>query len=397
MNTLPGPEQWSDPDFITFLQNHARESVTDLAFRFRGKTSFDLPLALEQIRLRQKAASKLPEWAQAGCLFSALSMEQCSSSVTAHWKSTRVRQILKSQHILDCNGGLGVDATFFAQQGIAVTALEQKPRLAALCRYNQDRLGVTFPVLEAECLSWLHHHPDLRFDLIYADPDRRDAAGNRQADPDALNPPVGGLITAAEGIAPQLLIKLSPMFDPGEGKRLFPGLKEIWFLSVNHECREILYLLESGYTGPVNHVAAAWFSGKWHEGEGHPPFYTEPIKEAENPYVYRTDVAFVLAGLAPSPPGVSAIVDRGQWALADRELPDFPGVGYRMLERFSSLNKAAMSRIKSQVPGPFLDISTKGTREKPEMLLRQLNRRPGGNHLLVVRPGNTGVWLLERL
>lgn len=397
MNALPGPEHWSDPDFIAFLQNHVREPVTDLAFRFRGKTTFDLPLALEQIRLRQKATNKLPEWAEAGCLFSALSMEQCSSSLTARWKSARIRHRLQCQKLLDCNGGLGVDATFFAQQGIAVTALEQESRLAALCRYNQDRVGVSFPVVEAECLSWLHDHPDLRFDLIYADPDRRDAAGNRQADPDALNPPVSGLVAASQGIAPQLLIKLSPMFDSGEGKRLFPGLKEIWFLSVSHECREILYLLESGYSGPVNHVSAAWFSGKWHEGEGTPRYRSDPDDESPNPYVYRTDVAFSLAGLTPGVPGVTAIVDRGQWVMAERELTDFPGVEYRMLERFSTLNKAAMSQIKMRVPGPFLDITTKGTREKPEVLLRQLNRRPGGNHLLVVRPGNAGVWLLERL
>lgn len=397
MIALPGPEQWSDPDFIAFIQNHSRESVTDLAFRFRGKTSFDLPLALEQIRLRQKASAKLPEWTESGCLFSSLSMEQCSSSLTAHWKSARVRHRLGCNQLLDCNGGLGVDAVFFAKQGIAVTALEQVTRLAALNRYNQNRLGVYYPVIEAECLSWLNHHPDLRFDLIYSDPDRRDAAGKRQANPEDFNPPVSGLIGASLGRAPLLLLKLSPMFDPGEGRRLFPGLREIWFLSVGHECREILYLLESGYSGPITHVAAAWFSGKWHEAEGTSCSLPEPDEGVEAPFVYRTDVAFVLAGLTPSPPGVSAIVDRGQWALADREVTDFPGVGYRIVEKYSSLNKAAISQIKKRAPGSFLDVTTKGTREKPEVLLRQLNRRPGGNHLLVIRPENAGVWLLERL
>jgi hypothetical protein len=394
MNLIPTPELWNNPDFMDFIERHAQEQVSQLAFKYHQRTSFLLPAALEQISLRQKARYKLPEWVESKCLFTEKGLEQCSSALTAKWKARRIKEVLKVQKILDCNTGLGVDSGYFSQQPLEVVSIEKDADLVELARYNQACLGHNYRIIQGEVISWLTLNPFESFDLVYADPDRRGESGNRLADPDLFNPPVNELLSVLTGRSPRVLLKLSPLFDPREGIRIFPGVKEVWILSSQHECKEILYLLEKGYQEEVQFVAAAWFQNRWFEGIGIPDFPEE--KSHKTQWVYLTDVAFILSGLAPRLPGILSILDRGGIALSDEWIPEYPGVAYHWLAEIPDKGKGLKQEIKKWVPEPFLNISTKGSPLKSEDLLKQLGKKPGGEKLLLIRPGISGAWLLER-
>jgi hypothetical protein len=386
----------ANPDFVSFIRAHASEEVSRLALQFHGKTSFPLQEALEQIRLRQKAIHKIPEWVEAGCFLTSKGLEQCSSSLTAHRKAEEALKNFSVCHMLDCNGGLGVDAWAFSQQGARVTVIEQDPVVADLHAWNQKQLHQTVEVHQGEVLTWLDQNPHANFDLVYADPDRRSDAGKRLAHPDELNPPVSKLLNRLQGRCRQILLKMSPLFDPWEGINIFPFVKEVWILSTRHECREILYLLEPGYQGEVNFLANAWFRQRWFYGRGKPEFPKDEWQEA--PLLYVTDTAFVLSGLTPVLPGIIARLDRGLYALAEKRVEDFPGIPYRVLHRFSEKGKALLKAISQAVPEKHVNISAKGSRYHPEELFKTLGKKSGGNKLILFRPGGESeVLLLEKV
>ena len=124
-----------------FVQMHRRDDVRQTALKYSNTCNeVDMPMALQQIAGWQAACSKLPSWAaQPEIIYPIhLSMEQCSSQVTAGYKVRVVKQWLEQhndnrlpchgrQHssengskgneettMTDLTGGFGVDFTLLA-------------------------------------------------------------------------------------------------------------------------------------------------------------------------------------------------------------------------------------------------------------------------------------------
>lgn len=378
----------------TFLHAHATEDPVILALKYSGKTSFLLPPVLEQIRLRQKSLLKLPGWADRNCLFTERALEQCSSALTAEWKKDQLATFIQNARVLDCNTGLGVDSIALSDVSREIHTLEKDPELAALFEYNQKQLGKNIQVQQAEVLSWLEKNPGENFDLVYADPDRRNASGEKVSDPNACDPPVNLLLEILEKRTKYILLKMSPLFDPNEGVRVFPGVKEVWIISVKHECREILFLIQPGYTGDVLYRTGAWFREKWFSYCGRPDF-REFRAETTGPWVYLPDVANLLSGLIPENVHINGILERGRIVFSSELMPDFPGTPYRLIHTFDSCGKSMMRTLLELVPGPYLNISAKGSRLRPSELLKKLHKKEGGEYLLVIGKNQDSAWLLE--
>ena len=94
-----------------FIREHADADVRQLALQAKNTPEVDLTYALEQIAGRQKAKSKLPTLAKIdGMVYPPhISMEQCSSELTAKYKE----EIVSSGNcFVDLTGGFGVDFSF---------------------------------------------------------------------------------------------------------------------------------------------------------------------------------------------------------------------------------------------------------------------------------------------
>ena len=115
---------------LRFIAEHRRDDVRVLALQAGKYPDVDMPTALTQIAGRQTAETKIPTWAATeGILYPPhLSMEQCSSEVTARYKASVVSGYNSPCHSLaDLTGGFGNELSFLDPQfGQAIDEGRQK-------------------------------------------------------------------------------------------------------------------------------------------------------------------------------------------------------------------------------------------------------------------------------
>ena len=190
-------------------------------------------LVATQLKYRERARHKLPAFAAAGAIFPPRAFEQASGEACALLKRPQ------GETVLDLTCGLGVDAWALSRRFGRVTTLERDPVLAEVAAWNFRRLGCTnIEVVCASAEEYLQRE-GLRFDWIYADPDRRDGAGRRRIRLGDCSPDMEALLPAVRRVAGGLCVKCSPMFDVAEAFRIF-GRCRVEAVSWRDECKEVL-------------------------------------------------------------------------------------------------------------------------------------------------------------
>lgn len=189
-----------------------------------------------QVKYLARAADKLPSYAAAGCILPPRAFEQSSGELCA------ARKHGSGDSVLDLTCGLGVDAMFLSRRFARVTALERDEVLADVARENFRRLGIAnIEVVCAPAEDYIAESLGLgrRFDMIYADPDRRDDKGRKMVCLEDCSPDIASLLPSLRRLAPALGLKLSPMFDVDEAFRIFGGVT-VEVVSAGGECKEVL-------------------------------------------------------------------------------------------------------------------------------------------------------------
>lgn len=121
--------------------------------------------------------SKIPSWhATEGLLYPRhLSLEQCSSEVTALYKASLVH----GEGLVDLTGGFGIDCAFLATQFKTVTYIERQEELCELAMHNFPLLGLKhIRVQNGDGVEYLQQMPAV--DCIFLDPARRNEHGGKQ-------------------------------------------------------------------------------------------------------------------------------------------------------------------------------------------------------------------------
>ena len=252
-------------------------------------------LAVNTIEARRRLRKKIPEWAaETGLVYpTTLCAEQCSSSDTARYKASIARRVIyeyagagastgsatgeanakaagKRGRIADLTGGLGVDAWAFSEVAEQVLYNEMNPGLAAATRHNFKVLGannIIFKNFEATPATIRDILCDLRPDIIFLDPARRDSAGKKVFLLEDCSPDVLKMLPELFGISSFVLLKLSPMADitmaverldrtyeaylentSGDGWN-GQWVREIHIVASGGECKELLILMDREWTG----------------------------------------------------------------------------------------------------------------------------------------------------
>ena len=225
---------------LQYISAHASDDVARLALHPSKDPQVDMAVALQQIAGRQKAKEKLPEWyATEGILYpKKVSMEQCSSSQTAEYKAS----LVEGGSFADFSGGFGVDTIALARKFAKGHYVEPQEELCELFQHNckvldinnvnivngtmEDNLAAIGPV-----------------DTIYLDPSRRDVHGRKVV---ALEDCVPNLLEWKERLLAKcntLMVKLSPMIDIFQTLRDLPETYAVHVVSVEGECKEVVFLL----------------------------------------------------------------------------------------------------------------------------------------------------------
>lgn len=225
-------------DQKAFIQAHEKEDVHALALRYSGE---DMPFLLAQIAGRQKAEKKIPSWYRNRNLLypQHLSLEQASSEVTARYKSSLIDG---GELFADLTGGLGVDFSFLAPSFSHAVYLEQDEELCLLAAHNFGLLGLTHATVlhgkSEDYCSWME-----KADLIYLDPARRDERGRKVFRIEDCTPDLTRLKERLMEKADRVMIKYSPMLDISLTVKTLGNVREVHVVSVENECRELLFIL----------------------------------------------------------------------------------------------------------------------------------------------------------
>lgn len=225
------------------------------------KKSFsDILSSLESAK-DDKLREKLPSWAAAFTLqdtkggycvqdFPKLSLEQCSSELTALYKAGLAEALMEGRKgtLCDLCCGLGADSWAFSKVCSRVDAFEADSSLAPKTAAHLSALGAD-NVFVLNALSG----PGMAlgsYDIIYADPARRDRSGKKVVLLQDCSPNILEMMPLLRGRARFLLFKLSPMADISLiARALGPGLKEVHIVASGSEVKELLCVMDTSYNG----------------------------------------------------------------------------------------------------------------------------------------------------
>lgn len=271
---------------IDFIRQHQEEDVRQLAFLGSKYPDVDMPFALDQIRGRQMARTKLPRWANIdGIIYPPhISMEQCSSEVTAMYKAELAARLLNSEicefatkgtvvpkftknddtlgkqenvSFLDMTGGFGVDFSYIvAQLGVNSMYVERQAHLCEAAKENFERLGLKNAIVKngdgvevlhgfSTCDADSQISKEMPLRLIFIDPARRDDAGNKVVSLQDCTPDVTLLQDEMLEKSDFVIIKLSPMLDWHRAVSELKCVREVHIVSTGNECKELLLVLSS--------------------------------------------------------------------------------------------------------------------------------------------------------
>ena len=324
------------PSTVSFIRQHRMEDVRMLALQAAKYPEVDMSVALRQIAGWQVARVKLPLWAETEGLYYPphLSLEQCSSELTARYKAG----LLSGETLVDLTGGFGVDCAFLSSAFRSVTYVERQIELCRIATHNFPLLGLPHvQVVNAEATDYLRTMQPV--DCIYLDPARRDGQGSKVIAVADCEPNVAELESLLLQKAGKILVKLSPMLDLSQALRVLPHTQELHVVAVDNECKELLVLLAStppervpvhcvnlsdGVTGDVSFTFTR-------EGEQNCECHYASIPAS---YLYEPNAALMKAGGYKSIAvayGLDKLHPNTHLYTSDTLIPHFPGRVFRVV------------------------------------------------------------------
>jgi 16S rRNA G966 N2-methylase RsmD len=224
-----------------YIQLHREEDVRSLALKRGSFPPEHHQFAIQQISGWQTAKEKVPSWAATEeVLYPVhLSLEQCSSELTAQFKASLMVQ---GESFADLTGGMGVDFSFLSRQFKKSLYVEQNPELCELAEHNFKVLQLSgFQVLNTTFEQYLPQMSPV--DVVYLDPARRDSAGRKVVSISDCSPNLCDWKNQLLAKSHDVWVKYSPMLDISLAVSELEDVSELLVISVQNECKELLFHL----------------------------------------------------------------------------------------------------------------------------------------------------------
>ena len=364
---------------LAFIRQHRTEDVRQLALRGCRQAEVDLREALVQIAGWQQARTKLPDWAATeGVLYPPhLSMEQCSSQLTATYKQTiiqRTRQLEDSQPLAgvvasqstfaDLTGGLGIDCSYLSHCFAKTTYVERQELLCQLAKHNFPLLGMKhFTICHQDGVEYLQQMEAV--DWIYLDPARRNAHGGKVVAISDCEPDVQALEPLLLAKAPNVLVKLSPMLDLTLALRDLHHVVAAYIIAADGECKELLLQLSRDGITPAEEVPIT--CTHLHSNGTTEEFTFAKREEQQAPliladepqsYLYEPHVALLKAGaynLLSQRYPVKKLHPNSHLYTSEEAIEDFPGRRFR-ITGWSGMGKKELKALTTDLKSANLTV-----------------------------------------
>lgn len=342
-------------------------------------------LVATQVKYLQRAKYKLPRLYSAGCIIPPRAFEQSSSEDSAGVKA------ISGGTLLDLTCGLGIDTMSFAERFDRVVALERDEVLARVVRYNLGLLGIknveVVTTTAEEYLSQCEEH----FDWVFVDPDRRSAEGKKMVRMEDCSPNVLEQMSNIERVANRLGVKLSPLFDVEEARRLFP-CSEVEVVSIAGECKEL-----NVYTKSPKEMLRIVIAGVgvWeYDFEATAAQHTiAPLDVEGAKYLIIPDVAMQKGRVAVAEFSPYAqIWSNNGYAFAS-VLPEekIPAKVYE-IERIERYNP---KQLKKEFKGKGVEILKRDTQLSIDAVRKATSMRAGSEHMMAITAIGSDIWVVH--
>ncbi len=368
------------------IDENRNADVRQLVLRLRASDDVRPAFVAQQISGRQIAARKIPSWVDVdGIVFPQhLSMEQCSSELTARYKA----ELVDGDELVDLTGGFGVDFAFMAKRFHKATHVEMNADLSAIAAHNMPLLGL--PEAKVVCSDGVQYLESLvgkaRVSTVFLDPARRDRNGRKTVLLSDCQPDVTRLVDKLLAVADSVLLKLSPMLDISDAiQRTKAYAESLHVVAVAGECKELVLLLKNE-PKPLTITAVNLLSDSRQtftfspseEENARVEFAAEPLA-----YLYEPNAAVLKSGAFRAVAercGVMKIQQNSHLYTSERLVPDFPGRIFKV-EGFEQMSKSLGKTLLSGVGAA--NISTRNFPISADEIRKRLKLKDGGNVYLL--------------
>ena len=363
------------------LRNIDRDPVAVALDRHVANAS----LVATQVKYLQRAKHKLPRLYRAGCIIPPRAFEQSSSEESACVKS------ISGGTLLDLTCGLGIDTMSFARRFDRVVALERDAVLARVVRYNLGLLGINNVEVVTTTAEEFLAQSEEHFDWIFVDPDRRSAEGKKMVRMEDCSPNVLEQMSNIERIANRLAVKLSPLFDVEEARRLFPSA-DVEVVSIAGECKELNVYTKSD--APRLRVVIVGV-GVWEynfEATTQRPT-TAPLDIEKAKFLIIPDVAMQKGRVAVAEfRSYAQIWSNNGYGFA-ASLPDvkIPAKVYE-IERIERYNP---KQLKKEFKGVGVEIFKRDTQLSVDAVRKETSMRAGSEHMMAITAIGSDNWVVH--
>lgn len=361
-----------------------------------------LPSALiaDQIVGRKKAREKLPLFYNTGQIIypPPINLEQSSSEQTAVFKRETIRNLFSTGKATgaDLTGGFGVDTFFMSQVLHKIHYVEPQDFLLETARHNHNRLGADNIQYHASSAEVFIKEIQQPLDFFYIDPSRRTQARKRIYALEDSEPDVVTLKNEIFKMSAILLLKASPLLDIQAGLSQLTHVKRVFVISVNNECKEVLFLGEKDFDGvPVvetvnllehgrNQTFEFTFPQEREEGVA----FSDPLK-----YLYEPNASILKAGAFKSVASrfnLKKIQTNTHLYTAEHLLEQFPGRKF-LVEKIVRPDPGEM---KKDFPDGKANITTRNYPLTVAELKKKTGLKDGGDKFLIAFSGQQKKFLV---
>jgi THUMP domain-like len=380
----------AQPEVQDYIFTHEGEDEGALVLKDKNILGLPASLIAQQLSGRRKSILKLPTWYKTkGIVYPpTVNLEQSSSEATALFKANLAGSLFKNKELKivgDLTGGFGVDSYFFSTVGDSTHYVESNSDLFDIALHNHSVLGATSIIPHCTTAEEFIESVNQNFDLIFLDPSRRDRHSRKVFKLADCSPDISKLQHQIFKKSQYLLIKASPLLDIQQGMREILHVKKVFVVSVDNECKELLFLAEENYTGKVE-IEAVDLSRDGNIKSAF-TFFPEDEKTANAQlgeparFLYEPNTAILKSGafkLISQKFHLTKLASNTHLYTSSVLIDDFPGRKFQI-----EVLDPNPKQLKQLLPKGQVNVMTRNYPLKPEALKIKLKLFDGGEKFLI--------------
>lgn len=364
------------PEIASFIYENRKKDLPALILKGSPFPDVSVQELARQIKGVKIAEKKFPEFYQNRQILypPKLNLEQTSSQITAEYKAS----LVKGNKGIDLTGGMGIDSYYLSRKFEDFTYCELDEELTKLASHNFSILKANnIQVVHADSLNFLKTEAQ-KFDLVYADPARRDEKGGKVFKLKDCVPDIPSNLAMIFEHTNSLLLKTSPMLDISIGLEELEHVREIHIVAVKNEVRELLWLLDKSATEDPIIKTVNFEKNEVQELNGSLDAQNNSL-ELSLPlkFLYEPNAAIMKSGLFER---VAAITNttklhQNSHLYTSEEKLNFPGRIFQITE----IEEYKPGNLKRKLKNQKANITTRNFPESVEDLRKKFKIKDGGS------------------